>query len=260
MAGYKRMLISCVNTVCLRTITTRTTYLRGQILNMSTIHAATGTSSLAATAEKKLLDQLQQFVRDESSRSIFALGGTIPIDRGSEVVDQTASLAITSPDSGAHSEKNGVADITQAVEPEADLSSPPVVIRWDTHQGNGEKPKDVTGRIQLPSKSPDNTGDLVHLVNSCQPATFGRGRVDVYDESYRKAGKLDPSDFSTNFNPYEFGIIDSIAKMLLPSVPGGPDAKVTCSRGIRAELYKLNVSFPTLMIARRSIYFHGLLS
>lgn len=71
------------------------------------------------------------------------------------------------------------------------------------------------------------------LIKTCQPATFGLGSKDVYDENYRKAIKLDETDFSTNFNPYVAGIIDAIGQALLPS---GHE-----QRGIRAELYKLNV-------------------
>jgi hypothetical protein len=68
------------------------------------------------------------------------------------------------------------------------------------------------------------------------PATFGRGNQDVYDETYRKALKLEPSNFSTNFCPYEAGIVDVISQMLLPIV------KHKAPRAVQAELYKLNVS------------------
>ncbi|KAF4618645.1 hypothetical protein D9613_009834 [Agrocybe pediades] len=43
--------------------------------------------------------------------------------------------------------------------------------------------------------------DLVRLSLACQPASFGRDQQDVYDESYRKAGKLDVNHFSMLFNP-----------------------------------------------------------
>jgi hypothetical protein len=38
-----------------------------------------------------------------------------------------------------------------------------------------------------------------HLSDACQPATFGVNKEDVLDESYRKAGKMDVTDFATNF-------------------------------------------------------------
>jgi hypothetical protein len=71
-----------------------------------------------------------------------------------------------------------------------------------------------------------------------EPATFSRGGEDVHDEIYRKALKLDPSRFSTNFCPYEKGIVDMIARLLLPRYP----FTFSEARTVKAELYKLNVS------------------
>ncbi|KAL1698189.1 hypothetical protein EV121DRAFT_297463 [Schizophyllum commune] len=42
---------------------------------------------------------------------------------------------------------------------------------------------------------------LQHLEAACERATFGRNQEDVLDETYRKAGKMDTSNFSTNFSP-----------------------------------------------------------
>jgi len=78
-----------------------------------------------------------------------------------------------------------------------------------------------------------NDEALEGLLSACAPATFGREGKDVYDEDYRKATKLDSTEFVTDFSPYEAGIIDIIAQLLLPSVS-------TDKFGIRAELYKLN--------------------
>jgi len=84
------------------------------------------------------------------------------------------------------------------------------------------------------SSSPPSTIKLLEgLLTACAPATFGRNGKDVYDEDYRKAIKLDTTEFATDFSPYETGIIDIIAQLLLPSVN-------TDKFGIRAELYKLN--------------------
>ncbi|KAI1656347.1 hypothetical protein F4813DRAFT_132999 [Daldinia decipiens] len=68
------------------------------------------------------------------------------------------------------------------------------------------------------------------------PAIFGLGGQDVYDESYHKALKLDPFHFSLNFY-HDCGIIDLVAQILLP------DWKMDSNnhRGVRAELYKLNI-------------------
>ncbi|KAF9555441.1 hypothetical protein CPC08DRAFT_133245 [Agrocybe pediades] len=78
--------------------------------------------------------------------------------------------------------------------------------------------------------------DLSRLSLACQPASFGRDQQDVYDESYRKAGKLDATHFVTALNPWASGIVDTVNQVLL----GNRDA----GKSIKAELYKLNVYGP----------------
>ena len=75
--------------------------------------------------------------------------------------------------------------------------------------------------------------DLKALADYCDPATFGRNKEDVYDEAYRKAGKLDNTNFAMNLVPGHCGLIDNIRDLLLE---GHDD-----STAIRCELYKLNV-------------------
>ena len=66
----------------------------------------------------------------------------------------------------------------------------------------------------------------------------------MLDESYRKASKLDDTQFPTNFSPYDYGIVDTISQILFPSVAKMTPGEVGFElRGVRAELYKLNVSF-----------------
>lgn len=72
---------------------------------------------------------------------------------------------------------------------------------------------------------------LNRLEEACQPATFGRNQKDVLDETYRKAGKMDLSHFSTNFDPSHAGILKLVQDELLQKGNG----KLTM------ELYKLNV-------------------
>lgn len=57
----------------------------------------------------------------------------------------------------------------------------------------------------------------------------------MYDETYRKAGKLDASYFALKFSPEALGLLDTVHAELL--VEGGKKA----TDAIRAELYKLNV-------------------
>ncbi|KAH9886954.1 hypothetical protein C8Q73DRAFT_794985 [Cubamyces lactineus] len=79
--------------------------------------------------------------------------------------------------------------------------------------------------------------ELQHLAETCDPASFGIQQKDVYDESYRKAGKLDKGDFAINLSPDALGIVDAIRDELLVET-------VSQREQIRAELYKLNVYGP----------------
>lgn len=74
---------------------------------------------------------------------------------------------------------------------------------------------------------------LEQLAQACQPATYGVPQQDVLDESYRKAGKLDAVNFSTNFNPNSTasGIMEAIRSLLLK------DPKSS----VQVKLHKLNV-------------------
>ncbi|KAJ8480820.1 hypothetical protein ONZ51_g6410 [Trametes cubensis] len=90
-------------------------------------------------------------------------------------------------------------------------------------------------RINLLNASAE---ELQHLAETCDPATFGVDQQDVYDETYRKAGKLDRTDFAlANFSPDAVGILDEVRNELL--IEG-----LEKSERIHAELYKLNVYGP----------------
>ena len=73
---------------------------------------------------------------------------------------------------------------------------------------------------------------LASLEAACQPATFGVAQKDVLDESYRKAGKMDVSEFAAQFSPTSSGILEGIRKSLFMG---------RTNESIRVELYKLNV-------------------
>jgi hypothetical protein len=105
----------------------------------------------------------------------------------------------------------------------------PITIRWDSATSIEKLTLPVT------DEKAGEIDPIAKLVTGTQPASFGYQGEDVIDESYRKASKMDTSAFSTNFCPYEVGIIDVIGQTLLPKSPH------SC-QGIRAELYKLNVS------------------
>ncbi|KAG5651453.1 hypothetical protein H0H81_008589 [Sphagnurus paluster] len=78
-----------------------------------------------------------------------------------------------------------------------------------------------------------NHEGLKALSEACEPATFGLGERDVLDEEYRKAGKMDTSNFATKFDLTQLGILDRIRAQLLE---GENEEKY-----VKAELYKLNV-------------------
>ncbi|KAF7288963.1 Fe2OG dioxygenase domain-containing protein [Mycena indigotica] len=79
---------------------------------------------------------------------------------------------------------------------------------------------------------------LEELAKACTPATFGLGTEDVLDESYRKAGKLDIADFASSLDLGTLRLVEAISPDLLD---GRDDVG---EKGIRAELYKLNVYGP----------------
>ncbi|KAI1101258.1 hypothetical protein F4804DRAFT_347774 [Jackrogersella minutella] len=127
-------------------------------------------------------------------------------------------------------------DCPKAPEPEQDSKTPScnrVTLRWDSPD-----PSTPGSRCKLIFPiSPSTSDNLFHLVADMIPATFGRGGQDVLDETYRKALKLDPSEFCVDFSPYECGIIDTVAQVLLPDW----QKDSTNPRGVKAELYKLNI-------------------
>ncbi|KAI6111166.1 hypothetical protein F5141DRAFT_1202876 [Pisolithus sp. B1] len=88
----------------------------------------------------------------------------------------------------------------------------------------------AAGKRGLSNSTPE---DLDGLSDACQPTTFGVNKEDVYDESYRKAGKPDTTDFATSFESSSTSLIDVIRNVLLE----GRDEK----RGIKVDMYKLNV-------------------
>ena len=114
----------------------------------------------------------------------------------------------------------------------------PVIIRWD----DGAQGR----RIQFPLNKDTNregAGAFEKLLAGCQPATFGLEGKDILNESYRKAVKLDNTQFCTTFDPHSAGILDAISQIMVSGVArsglnGANDAK--SNWGVIAELYKLN--------------------
>ena len=91
---------------------------------------------------------------------------------------------------------------------------------------------------------------MKELAEFCDPAPFGRNHEDVYDETYRKAGKLDNQYFSTNFAPHSSGLVASLKDTLLE----GHNANMS----LYCELYKRNVYGQCLRPASWSLRAVGL--
>jgi len=112
----------------------------------------------------------------------------------------------------------------------------PINVRWDGKGGAFKKfTFDSAPIYRL------NEPTLEDLVEDCEPATFGFNGKDVLDEAVRKAGKLEAYKFSTNFNPYDYGIVNMVAGELLPGIVRAGNRPAINHCGIVAELYKLNV-------------------
>lgn len=71
------------------------------------------------------------------------------------------------------------------------------------------------------------------LADACSPAPFGRLQETVLDETYRKAGKLDTTQFLAAFDVEKSGLVDRVRSFLLEGFDQGVS--------LRTELYKLNV-------------------
>lgn len=158
-----------------------------------------------------LLRKLSAAVNGHAATATFACGGSVPI------IDESAGLV---------------------VDPGKLAVCSPVKIRCDTSL--------VHNRAYMIFPYHDSKArfdeELQALLRKCGRATFGIGGRDVLDEGYRKASKLDASQFSSNFHPHDCGILDSIQQVLLPSTVRGGLELGGGPQSIKAELYKLNVS------------------
>lgn len=191
---------------------------------MSDVSSDTG---YEPTEEQQTLDLVHQLLRSfQYGRSgmVFACGGKVPIPITNNTAEQTQMNVGSAP------------------------TCPPVILRWDP---SSKSVPAAECKLEFPLDHSDDTTmhNMQQLLKDMQPATFGYQGQDVLDESYRKASKLDPSHFACTFSPHELGIIDEVARILLPGFDDRPKSKkrTVCDPYIdnvsvmRAELYKLNV-------------------
>jgi hypothetical protein len=216
-------------------------------------HTATSSSSTTSTTREQkshpLLNDLKNVLQGHAANANYCLGGSIPI---SSTSSPTSHPFTTSP-----------TKLSQ-------ITAPLITIRFDASSpshfpsySSSSSPHPIS-KIQFPHSSPSSPSpnSLELLFQACQPATFGYQGHDILDETYRKAGKLDREQFSTNFHPADYGILDAVAQSLLPGVDFAGNERVEAVGGegsekesgkeelgkrkenwdVVAELYKLNVS------------------
>lgn len=161
---------------------------------------------------------LATIIQQEKKSATFAMGGRIPLtppvterqvkktaddgnDGGSKEQEQREQTSVQTPEQ---------ASAEPAAEKTVAHTSPQITIRWDSHENpeNGLKLKlpleTDSGRIEF--------GDVDRLIKDSDKATFGMGGQEAYDPNYRKAQRLDPEAFCTNFDPHSLGIIDAICQ------------------------------------------------
>lgn len=150
-----------------------------------------------------VVERLKEVIGGAEANAAFCCGGCIPI----VIADGTGNTSVN--------------------------NSPPVIVRFDTATGG-------THKVTFSGNAGPALFGVNYLVQQCQPATFGVGSREVHNQEFRNAVKLDATQFSTNLDPYNLGILDSVSKTLLP-LDGTADACVRPSNKLRAELRNLNV-------------------
>jgi hypothetical protein len=147
---------------------------------------------MAQFAEKQFLDQLKEVVEDYQSKASYCCGGSIPI-----------SVSPTGP------------SFANSTNCENQITTPPVAFRWDI-SGDGAACAIHFPLTEIKNLNSTKSTLFNELLRSCASATFGRKDKDILDESYRKAGKLDRSQFSVDFHPHDYGILDAISQICFP--------------------------------------------
>ncbi|KAJ5381350.1 Oxoglutarate/iron-dependent dioxygenase [Penicillium cataractarum] len=180
-------------------------------------------SSLSRIAFKTVCSQLEKSLSNEKASASFACGGTIPV-KCTHAANLRSSTAEEVPETGERLKSSG-----------------PVNIFWELNDASTAR------KLTLPLSTSVETNDssssmtrLGQLVADCEPAPFGRNQETVLDTQYRKAGKLETHQFATTFHPADFGIIERVEQVLLPSLQKLMQQFLEIRR-LEVELYKLNV-------------------
>ncbi|KAI1392833.1 uncharacterized protein F4822DRAFT_142430 [Hypoxylon trugodes] len=161
------------------------------------------------TPEEQLLTKLDVDITRHQLTGNFSCGGRLPV---------------------AHHEQHKYGNFTSAKRP---FKCPGVIVSWTA--GNVPKCMEIGTSVNIDQEK----AGLNELVQDCYPATFGHESENVFDENVRKAGTI--NSFLTNFDPYSFGVIDTIGKELLPGITRAGKQTAIERWGIVAEPYHLNV-------------------
>lgn len=161
---------------------------------------------LAEIAQEKLLQDLGASLASNARAATFACGGSVPFKTEDIKSD---GVKANNDDSDAAARNS----TTSEYKPEKTSNDIAAIDSIQVRFGKSGEGITVVFKNTGPS-----TLELGQLINACQPASFGRAGEAVLDEQYRKAGKLDKSDFATSFCPYEAGIIDVITQLLVPQL------------------------------------------
>lgn len=168
------------------------------------------------------MQYLDASIKGAKASAAFACGGIIPI-KTSEQSDSPSPPQTVPPADSPPSRDN--------------QPGSPIHIFWS--KDASAHPKDIV--LPLNSQSINsNMQRLLELVADCDPASFGRGDKNVLDPEYRRAGKINSNQFATSFHPADYGLIDNVERLLLPTFNTSVENMLPF-RKLSAELYKLNV-------------------
>lgn len=173
-----------------------------------------GPSSLSRAAFKAVCSRLEKSITAEKAAASFACGGIIPVKGSVEEVRKTVQVK----------------------------PSGPINVFWARKDEPGAQQLILPLGVSVPlDDSPNSPARLGQLVADCEEAEFGRGQESVLDPKYRKAGKLAPHQFASSFHPADFGIVERVEQVLLPTL-NELDGDLLKIRRMGMELYMLNVS------------------
>lgn len=174
---------------------------------MSTWH---NTTVPPPTSQEALLSDFTYILNNATRCATFTCGGHLPIQNNPGNLTPKTEAKL-------HSQR---------------LLTKSVTLRWGS-DGQGR-----TLTLPLADGDAEATTAFASLLQASSPATFGRSGHDVYDPAYRRALALSAGDFLTDFCPYEAGIVDLVAQLLLPPLTG--DLKPEPPRSKLARKFQLS--------------------